>query len=117
MTSLKQLKNEIIVLNASNDEEIKGELSDKLGYDDFVGQNVTVLVRHTASGSVTEEERSYSGEQMGNSISRGVLITKSETYTGNMIAKVLSNPIGVGASLFRVGVKEDTYSDTAVYAV
>lgn len=47
----------------------------------------------------------------------GVLITKSSSYMGNMIAKVLSNPIGVGASLFRVGVKEDTYSDTAVYAV
>ncbi len=47
----------------------------------------------------------------------GVLLTKSSTYIGKMIAKVLSNPIGVGASLFRVGVKKDTYSDTAVYAV
>lgn len=47
----------------------------------------------------------------------GVLITKSKTYIGDMISKVLSNPIGVGASLFRVGVKKDTYSDTAVYAV
>lgn len=47
----------------------------------------------------------------------GILITKSSKYMGNMIAKVLSNPIGVGSSLFRIGVKKDTYSDTAVYAV
>jgi len=47
----------------------------------------------------------------------GVLITKSDTYIGDMISKILSNPIGVGASLFRVGVKNDTISDTAVYAV
>jgi glycosyltransferase involved in cell wall biosynthesis len=47
----------------------------------------------------------------------GVLITKSDSYIGGLIAKVLSNPIGVGNSLFRVGVKKDTYSDTAVFAV
>ena len=47
----------------------------------------------------------------------GVLITKSNTYIGKLIAKVLSNPIGVGTSLFRIGVKKDTISDTAVYAV
>jgi len=47
----------------------------------------------------------------------GILITKANSFLGEMIAKVLSNPIGVGASLFRVGVKKDTISDTAVYAV
>lgn len=47
----------------------------------------------------------------------GVLITKSDSYIGGLIAKVLSNPIGVGNSLFRVGVTKDTYSDTAVFAV
>ena len=47
----------------------------------------------------------------------GILETYASSYIGKMIAKVLSNPIGVGSSLFRVGVKNDTYSDTAVYAV
>ncbi len=47
----------------------------------------------------------------------GVLITKSQNYLGKMIAKVLSNPIGVGNSLFRIGIKKDVFTDTAVYAV
>lgn len=47
----------------------------------------------------------------------GVLIARSQTYLGKMIAKVLSNPIGVGISFFRVGVKKDIYSDTVVYGV
>ncbi|PIE66208.1 MAG: hypothetical protein CSA26_01325 [Desulfobacterales bacterium] len=47
----------------------------------------------------------------------GVLISKSNSFIGNMIAKVLSNPIGVGRSLFRIGVTKDTYSDTVVFAV
>lgn len=47
----------------------------------------------------------------------GVLITKSDSYAGGLIAKVLCNPIAVGNSLFRVGVKKDIYSDTAVFAV
>jgi glycosyltransferase involved in cell wall biosynthesis len=47
----------------------------------------------------------------------GVLETKADTYTGKLVSKILSNPMGVGTSLFRVGVKKDTYSDTAVYAV
>jgi len=47
----------------------------------------------------------------------GVLVTSSSTFIGKMISKVLSSPIGVGNSLFRVGVGRDTYSDTAVFAV
>jgi len=47
----------------------------------------------------------------------GVLRTKSKGIFGGVIAKVLSNPIGVGKSLFRIGVSKDTYSDTAVFAV
>lgn len=47
----------------------------------------------------------------------GVLITKSETKTGELISKVLSNPIGVGPSLFRIGLKKDVFSDTVVYGV
>ena len=47
----------------------------------------------------------------------GILITKSENLIGEVIAAVLSNPVGIGYSLFRVGVSKDTYTDTAVYAV
>lgn len=47
----------------------------------------------------------------------GTLITKSESLIGEVIAAVLSNPVGIGYSLFRVGVSKDTYTDTAVYAV
>ncbi len=47
----------------------------------------------------------------------GVLITKSTTFIGDIIACVLSSRVGVGNSLFRVGVEDDTYTDTAVYAV
>jgi len=47
----------------------------------------------------------------------GVLRTQSEGVLSGVVAKVLSNPIGVGKSLFRIGVSKDTYSDTAVFAV
>jgi glycosyltransferase involved in cell wall biosynthesis len=47
----------------------------------------------------------------------GVLRTQSKDIFGGVIAKILSNPIGVGVSLFRIGVSKDTYSDTAVFAV
>jgi len=47
----------------------------------------------------------------------GILKTKSDTFIGKIIAKVLSNPIGVGTSSFRIGVKTDTFTDTAVYAI
>ena len=47
----------------------------------------------------------------------GTLITKANSVIGRMIAIVLSNPMGVGRSLFRIGVTKDTYTSTAVYAV
>ena len=47
----------------------------------------------------------------------GVIQTSSTSFIGDRIAAVLSSKIGVGNSLFRIGVKEDTISDTAVYAV
>lgn len=47
----------------------------------------------------------------------GTLITHSDSLMGNLIATVLSNPIGVGRSLFRTGIKSDTITETAVYAV
>lgn len=47
----------------------------------------------------------------------GTLITKANSFVGRMIALVLSNPMGVGRSLFRIGVTKDTYTNTAVYAV
>ena len=47
----------------------------------------------------------------------GVLKTQSKGIVGSVIAKVLCNTVGVGPSLFRVGVQKDTYSDTAVFAV
>lgn len=47
----------------------------------------------------------------------GTLTTKSKTFLGKLIAFVLSNPIGVGYSLFRIGVTFDTYTNTVVYAI
>jgi glycosyltransferase involved in cell wall biosynthesis len=47
----------------------------------------------------------------------GTLITKSQSFLGRLIAIVLSNPIGVGHSLFRIGVTQDTFTNTVVYAV
>lgn len=47
----------------------------------------------------------------------GVLETKSTNFLGAIIATVLSNPIGVGPSLFRIGLKKDVESDTVVYGV
>jgi glycosyltransferase involved in cell wall biosynthesis len=47
----------------------------------------------------------------------GIIETVSNSYIGKRIAIVLSSKIAVGNSLFRVGVKMDTISDTAVYAV
>lgn len=47
----------------------------------------------------------------------GTLITVSDSNIGNLIATVLGNPVGVGRSLFRTGVSENTYTETAVYAV
>ena len=47
----------------------------------------------------------------------GVIEASASSFMGNRIASVLSSPIGVGNSLFRIGVREDTKSDTAVYAV
>ena len=47
----------------------------------------------------------------------GIIETASNSYIGKRIATVLSSKIAVGNSLFRIGVKMDTISDTAVYAV
>ena len=47
----------------------------------------------------------------------GTLIAKSSTIIGKLISIVLSNPIGVGGSLFRIGVTRDTYTSTVVYAI
>ncbi len=47
----------------------------------------------------------------------GVLETKSDTPIGNLIATALSNPVGVGNSSFRIGLKTDSITDTAVFAV
>jgi glycosyltransferase involved in cell wall biosynthesis len=47
----------------------------------------------------------------------GVINTNSKTYIGKRMAVVLSSKIAVGSSLFRIGVKKDTFTDTAVYAV
>jgi glycosyltransferase involved in cell wall biosynthesis len=47
----------------------------------------------------------------------GILRTQSKDIFRGVIAKILSNPVGVGGSLFRIGVSKDTYSDTAVFAV
>lgn len=47
----------------------------------------------------------------------GTLNTIADSFIGRMIAMVLSNPMGVGRSLFRIGVTKDTYTNTAVYAV
>jgi len=47
----------------------------------------------------------------------GVLRTRSKGFIGGVIAEVLCNPAGVGPSLFRTGVREDTYTDTAVFAI
>lgn len=47
----------------------------------------------------------------------GVLKTKSDSIIGKIIAIVLSNPIGVGPSLFRIGLSKDIESDTVVYGI
>jgi len=47
----------------------------------------------------------------------GVLETKSTNFLGDLIATVLSNPIGVGPSLFRIGLTKDIESDTVVYGI
>lgn len=47
----------------------------------------------------------------------GVLETKSTNFLGDIIATVLSNPIGVGPSLFRIGLTKDIESDTVVYGI
>lgn len=47
----------------------------------------------------------------------GVLYTTSYSYIGNFISIVLSNPIGVGPSSFRIGLKEDKFTDTIVYGI
>ncbi|MBT5856603.1 glycosyltransferase [bacterium] len=46
-----------------------------------------------------------------------VLNTKSKGLVAGWIATVLSNPVGVGGSRFRIGVKKDKETDTAVYAL
>lgn len=47
----------------------------------------------------------------------GTLISRSQSKIGKLIAVVLSNPIGVGNSLFRIGVSHDAYTNSVVYAI
>lgn len=47
----------------------------------------------------------------------GVLETISNTFVGKIISIVLSNPIGVGPSVFRIGLKNEIETDTVVYGV
>jgi len=47
----------------------------------------------------------------------GVLDTISKTFIGKLISLVLSNPIGVGPSLFRIGLSDDVETDTVVYGI
>ena len=47
----------------------------------------------------------------------GVLKTESQGFIGELISKVLSNPLGVGPSKFRIGLSCLTETDTVVYGV
>lgn len=83
--------------------------------------NSIYLVRPDAH-SILEENYVYEGIKILNENPSffsvgGVLITKSEGYIGNIIATVLSNPLGVGPSKFRTGLKELVETDTVVYGV